>query len=381
MAYIPTSQLRQFDLEEKELVTSRWETKEGETYQKYISKLIRDGGGQHLLQWDFQNGKYGTFLKSENDLRGFKFWKEDIQFPRADNIYALDFSYSNFWHSIFRNACWSATHSFTQFYNCKFIDCQFHYSSFLGCRFEKCEFVRCDFIQGCRFINCDFENSSFNQLFTSNQTFTDCRFSSSVVISSPREKPNDKSWNISFDKKILKDFYISLRDAYQSSGAHDEEWDYYYLAKHSDTRYNSRNFAEKIYKLFSQEYLMGYGEKPLRCLLVSLGVVLLFSVLYMYVGFSVKYNDSSGNVITRIVAYNINFPYFFQNIFNLSFHTGWLKDFVSAFYFNILTFTSVGTSEIAPINAWGRFFLVAEVIFGVILVAAWLTTLFRKLIR
>lgn len=381
MAYIPISQLKQFDLEEKELVTSRWETNEGEAYKEYITELIRNGGGEDLLEWDFQNGKYGTFLKSENDLRGFTFWKEDIQFPRADNINALDFSYSEFWHSTFRNACWNATHFFTRFYNCKFIDCQFHYSSFLGCQFENCEFVRCDFIQGCRFTNCDFENSSFNQLFTSNQTFMDCRFSSSVAISSPREKPNDEFWKVSFEKTLLKDFYISLRDAYQTGGAHDEEWNYYYLAKQADTRYNSRNLSDKISKLFFQEYLMGYGEKPFRSLLVSLGVVLLFSVLSMYSGFSVTYNDASGNIIPRIVDYDINFSYFFRNIANLSFHMRWLADFMSSFYFNILTFTSLGTSEIAPINVLGRIYLISELILGVILVAAWLTTLFRKLIR
>jgi hypothetical protein len=380
--YIPILELNLFNASEMKYVTSRWKTSEGEVHYDYILEKIRDGGGENFLQGEFQNGMFDDFLADEYDLRGFRFWKEEIDFPRGDNIYALDLSYAKFWHSIFRDASWNASHCFDKFHNCKFINCQFHNTDFFGCSFENCCFENCDFIQHNIFENSDFTNTKFINFFTSNKLFVNCRFSSTVIVSPPpRKLPNDGAWNIEFDEKLLKDFYINIRDAYKNGGAHDKEWNYYFLAKHAGTRHNSQNVFDKLSKLFFQEYLMGYGEKPYRCLLVSLFVVITFSILFMYSGFSVSYYDLSDNVVSQIIDYDIDFPYFFRNIFNLSFHLSWLSDFAKSFYFNILTFTSVGTSEMTPINKLGRIYLVGEVISGVTLVGAWLATLFRKLIR
>ena len=95
--FIPISQLNQYNPEEHKKVTERRKTKEGVLSHEYIIERIREGAGKHFLQSDWENGKFGDLLDDFTDLRGFEFWKENINFPsNVDNFIALDFSYSNF---------------------------------------------------------------------------------------------------------------------------------------------------------------------------------------------------------------------------------------------------------------------------------------------
>jgi hypothetical protein len=76
---------------------NRWETAEGRIIGERVLELIRKGGGEDFLQWDFENGRLGL-LESQWDLAGFDLTSETIFFPEGDSFEAMDFSYARFWH-------------------------------------------------------------------------------------------------------------------------------------------------------------------------------------------------------------------------------------------------------------------------------------------
>lgn len=337
--YKSISQLKQYNPEEAHKVLNRWETEFGKETYEYIIELIRKGGGEHFLESDFQRGKYDGLLEDEYDLRGFKFWQENIEFPKTDNFNAIDFSYSKFWHSSFINACWHATFYFVRFYNCKFINCQFHYSTFLGCTFEKCQFVNCDFIEGDLFSNCSFESTNFENMFLGNQILNDCRLSSDVIIQKPIDVPNDKGWKEVLDKKSLSSFYLEISQAYRASGDIDNQWKNNYKSQYYFTRYNSKNNKEKYFRLIFKELLIGYGEKPFNSLIASIFVVIFFSILLMYSGVNISNYDSVGNYHSYLINYDLNSKFFFSHFFQFDFHLRWIKDLWDIFFFNFQSFT------------------------------------------
>ncbi|MCK4653029.1 MAG: pentapeptide repeat-containing protein [Candidatus Cloacimonetes bacterium] len=380
--FIPVSQLYQYKPEEHKKVTERWKTKEGKLNYEHIIKLIREGAGKHFLQSDWENGKFGDLLDDFTDLRGFEFWKENINFPpNVDNFVVLDFSYSNFWHSTFKNMTYHSDCYFGRFYNCQFVKSNFHFAYFMGCTFENCSFEDVDFIQHCLFDNCIFINTKFNNYFFPDRLFENCKFTSSVELNDPSFIPIDKNWKLEFNLKNLEGFYISIREAYKDGGAHDKEWNYYYKAKHASTRYNNKGFIDKYTKLIFNELLIGYGEKPTNCLKVSVFILILFAFLYMFVGLGFAQQDSSVSPTKEMVNYDINISYFIKNIFNPNYYWQCFKDFSNFLYFSIVTFTTVGYGDITLINPFGRFLSALEMLLGVTLIGAWVATFFRKLIR
>ena len=105
--------------EELKKYQERWQTDKGRKIQEYIVKKIKVGAGEDFLQYDYEVGKL-PILENEWDLKGIQIWKLDITFPKNDTFEAIDFSYSRFWHSKFKNAAFvgGGGGSFARIYNC-----------------------------------------------------------------------------------------------------------------------------------------------------------------------------------------------------------------------------------------------------------------------
>ncbi|WP_072890976.1 ion channel [Tepidibacter formicigenes] len=122
------------------------------------------------------------------------------------------------------------------------------------------------------------------------------------------------------------------------------------------------------------KHVVGYGEKPQNVLFLSFILISVFAYLYMIAG--LKINIYTNYIIDsqEIIKYNLddllkgNIKQFF-------------KDYLQAWYFSIVTFTTVGYGDIIPINFWGKILSSIEMFLGVTVVAAWTSTLVRKISR
>jgi uncharacterized protein YjbI with pentapeptide repeats len=274
--------LPHYDLKDQRKYKNRWQTPSGRKFQEKILKMIRDGAGEDILQWDFEGGRLGI-LESGWDLRGLVFSKEDIVFPKADNFSKIDFSYASFYHSKLRNATFFDTvTSFARVYNCQFVDCVFSSAEFYGTTFQKVKFINCAFVGGNSFTNCEFRDVQFQGCFVSNRVFFDCRFDEETVINDPPDRPLTLYAGVhNLDRVNLVEIYKGIKDAYAAGAAFEQARKYLFKERSSITRYNSKALIQKAKGLFL-EIVAGYGLKPLRVLIAMLIMFAIFSLLFMF---------------------------------------------------------------------------------------------------
>lgn len=343
--YIPLHQLHGYDPGEKNRLQGRWRNREAEDL---VLELIRNGGGEDFLQWEYENGILSGFLDDPNDLRGINLFDEMIEFSHEDNFDKIDFSYSQFYHSTFKNASFFGTSlSFVTIYNCKFINCRFHFAYWYGSTIENTSFENCDFVERHRFTNCDFINSKFTNYSISELLFADCRFDSNTMVENPKFSViSNKGRSSKFNKKQLCDYFKSIYEAYHTGNVPGLARKFKYLSEKSRTDYLSKNPLVWLKNKVLVEYLTGYGLKPLRPLMASVFTVIYFSFLY---GLNTAKVTSEG---------------FFDILWRI---------FFSGFWFSLTAFTKLGNiSELSYPNS--LYFLI-ECSLGTIFFVLFITTL------
>lgn len=279
--FIQINQLNGYEPDVAQRVRSRWEDSKNDQAKNLILGLIKKGGGEDFLQWDYQQGILKDFLDNEWDLRGIQIFNENIDFPHEDNFENIDFSYGKFYHSAFRNACIYATFDFVRIHNFKFINCSFHFTYWYGCTIENTIFENCNFVERHKFTNCDFINCKFINYSISELLFTDCRFDSNTIITKPKfyMVTSENKRSSGFDKKQLTDFYRSLHEGYHVSHIPELSRKYKHISQKSRTDYCSPNWLIYLRNKLFIEYLTGYGLKPIRPLIAALLTIVYFSFL------------------------------------------------------------------------------------------------------
>lgn len=295
----PVQLLPLYNPEKGKTLQDRWNTREGERDKQLLLKLINEGAGEDFLQGDFQSGRF-SILEDEGDLRGLELWSLDITFPKNDTFEGIiDFSYSKWWHSKFKNGLFACSLLFARIYNCEFKNCTFYMFYSYGTTFEKCKFIDCDFIQSSSFANCRFIDCEFAAPFIENRPFQDCLFDSSTKISDNFEKlkiHNSPSSSIKLESKEVPEIYKSIKDAYLAGEAFREYRKYFFLQKHFE-RNNSENILGKLSALL-QEFSTGYGVKPENTILLTIVVLLFFAFLFAF-----DTNSTSSPLLLSLAAF------------------------------------------------------------------------------
>jgi len=152
-------------------------------------------------------------------------------------------------------------------------------------------------------------------------------------------------WN---DSGMAEDTYRKLRLRYSQQGEPEIAGEFFYREKVNQRR--QKTTLKRIVDYFIKELLFGYGEKPFNVLTSSIIIILIFSGIYKYSNL-LKFKDNSA-----------------------------VFDFISALYFSIVTFTTLGYGDYHP-TSWLRIFSAIEALFGAVLIALFVVTLTRKLIR
>lgn len=269
-------------------VADRWDAYENRDQAKEIFDKIRAGGGEDFLQWEYEQRKF-PMLEDYTDLRGIKFFKEDITFPaNTDNFEAIDFGFAEFWHTNFKNACFSSSHfKFARLYNTEFRECTLGFTHYFGCSFDRVRFIDCEFREKNTFTNCDFKSVSFAGCAFSERAFFDCRFDEQTKVGMPTARRNTK-----LEKKLEASFFRGVRESYEAGDVSDAADDYFLAERMSITRNNTDDLLPKVRGYFV-EALAGYGVRPVRVLLSMLVVLAAFSV-----AFALKFGTNKGLMLS-----------------------------------------------------------------------------------
>ncbi|SMO92992.1 pentapeptide repeat-containing protein [Fodinibius sediminis] len=372
--FIEISQLQEYDSDEHEKVSERWNTKLGIKAQKHIENLINRGAGEDFLHYDVQSGILNGFLEHEWDLRGIILAQLEVECPKGDNFQGVDFSYSKFFNCHFEGCLFDATFLFTKFRNCKFENCTFSSALFKGSFIRNCEFKNIDFINCCRIDNCEIENTRFSGFFTKRNLFSNCKIYNSTEIEKPQEYPNGKWEDLKFNYQTLTDFYSELSLGFNETKALEKSSENRFLARKAYTNHNTKSEIKKWLRFLVNEKVAGYGEKPSFVLRASISLILLFAIFYLFSGFSVKGSS-------EIINYNIDLFGFWSQFNDLNFYTSLADNFLTSLYFSTKVFLIIGSDNLSLTSNWGTTWVIVESFLGITLISSWTALLLRKILR
>jgi ion channel/pentapeptide repeat protein len=155
------------------------------------------------------------------------------------------------------------------------------------------------------------------------------------------------------DIKEAKLTYILLEKYFKNIGFFNRAGDFYYRKKMMEGKeYNNNDRKMKFYSNLIFKHLCGYGERPINVLIISILIILLYSLGYASLGGPEGIGEG-------------------DNIY------------VDSVYFSIVTFTTLGFGDLHP-NASIPLMKVSaasEAYFGIILMPLFIVILTRRLIR
>lgn len=323
--FIPIYQLQGYDQKESERVTDRWNSSEGRKHREMILGLIRQGAGEDFLQYYVESGPLGHFLDDMWDLKGFSLFKEEIDFPTADNFEAIDFSYARFYHCILRNCCLNASFRFAKIYNCQFIDCVFNFSHWYGATIEKSQFSRCDFVNFNKFINCSFIGSQIKDFSTANIMFADCQFDAGTSIDVPQLNMVLAKGQNQMKDTELSGYYKALEEGYAAGGVPELSRKYHFLSRKARNDFLSENRLSWLATKIFVELLTGYGVEPSRPIIGAVITILIFACLFWVQqgSFYKAFLLSSSAFVTidsaSLLPFPFNFLYVVESLFGIVF--------------------------------------------------------------
>ena len=270
-----------------------------------------------------------------------------------------------------------------QFDNIEFINCSFENSVFINCKFNKVKFINCSLknsvLKFAKLNNIITENSNFKKSIFINchicfMTIKDCDLKSFKLVES-------YIYNLEFDDSLVTKFnedtffdelnnknyencykfYRSVAYKFQENNLLDKYGEYLYIYKTIE-----RKTLKGLKRLRSDSLwlICGYGERPTYALITSLEIIFLFTILYLVFGLKIG---------TEIISYK-------ELFFTDKPTEVMVDDFIRAFHFSIVTFTTVGYGDITPFG-YSIFLSGIEMFLGVTMVGIWTATLARKINR
>lgn len=262
-------------------------------------------------------------------------------------------------------------------FSCHFINCDI-YSKFLNCIlsfaiFEKCKLNASNFEQSAM------DNIIIIDSYLDMIIFSDCDLCGAKTISTYikdlefrdkfQTKLDEKSF---FDKlpvrlKTREEYeglymtYETLANKFKENSLNNNFGEYYYLCKKTQ-----RKTLKIIPKIESYLYWLtcGYGERPEFAVYSSLVIIVIFAILYLFLG--VEIDD-------KTTIYNMS------TIKNLSISKA-LKDLNETLSLSIGSFGGVGTINCKPTEI-SYILTNLEVLIGVVMMGLGIGTLTRKVVR
>ncbi len=156
-----------------------------------------------------------------------------------------------------------------------------------------------------------------------------------------------------------EEIYRNLRRTCESDGLFETAGRFFQkemkMRRRQMPLFSSKRFISKLV-----EFSCGYGERPLRIIILSAMVILLFTSIFFMTGLS-----DSGEII--------------QFSFNASINEN-ISDLLNSLYFSVVTFTTLGYGDILPIGI-SKLFAGIEALMGGFILALFVVVFVKKMTR
>lgn len=232
----------------------------------------------------------------------------------------------------------------------RFFEVSFKDTVLCKIRFDKCTFVRCLFI-GSSVEDCEFTTCQFIETNTQKMKINRCLF-------------DPKCFDNNFDLKVDTNIAIGLYQALYKNAINEHQSEYaleseYKMREAEDSHlsYKKREclidwkeyYPKKIFNL-GYDFVAGYGLRTLRVFRLLGIVITFFSVLNYWLR-----------------------EYIFDN--------GEITSFIDAIYFTCVTITTLGFGDITPGTQFGKIFIAAQVLLGVLVISLFLSAVAGRILR
>ena len=156
-----------------------------------------------------------------------------------------------------------------------------------------------------------------------------------------------------------EEIYRNLRKTTESQGLFELAGYFFQremvMRRYQLPQHSTKRFLSKIVDLFC-----GYGEEPARVVILSLLTIFSFALIFFFIGIT----DGSTNI-------------------QFTFSQTWLenlKNFFYTLYFSVVTFTTLGYGDLAPMG-WTRAFAAIEAFLGSFILALFVVVFVKKMTR
>jgi hypothetical protein len=308
----------------------------------------------------------------------------------------IDFKYINFSNVIFENCLFEL---------CSFYRCNISYKSIMEIfhgTLQRCNFDLCDlngiiikrcklnvvsfrdvclsksnliknsfnsvkFIDDCSLIDCIIRDvcCCFNILFVNEKSYTKLSFGSYIGPFNYKDNYyclKNKSKHHCEKKDLhISNSYMTFGNQYLKNDIHDKYGECFYqskVAKHRTLKGIKRIVSS------ASNLVCGYGEKPFRSFGVSLIIIIICAIIYLFTG--IKTQSGVINYPKTLMTSGIQVL---------------LQDLLYCIHFSVVTFSTTGYGDLVPYGKLSMLIANVEIITGVIMVAIWTSTLVRKMTR
>jgi uncharacterized protein YjbI with pentapeptide repeats len=298
-------------------------------------------GGAHFARVSFSGGAYfagATFF----DRAGFSraAFSEEAEFMSA--------TFSGDAH--FLNATF---HKWARFEESRFLDVT--------------DFVRVQFLGDTSFWKAKFEKSvDFHMAaFAKNVSFLDTEFTGELNFEGSKFMKN--TGEDATSSALLEKSYRNVKNALLEKGDYTAAGTFYYRemeARRSQAKRMSRVWMT-LYK-----WLSGYGERPQRIILISLAIIALSALVFLFNGIYIS------SELSQIANVKIDY-----GLLSLKLSQKLLTDFLDCLYYSAATFIHIGQPNIVPAGNFSKATVAVEGFFGIFLIVLFVVVTARKMIR
>jgi len=375
VSHMNTREGAEFDLRTVRFLRDRWETDEGQRVQEEVLENLRRGAGvrgilnRHWLEHQENTSPYefpfypaeamkpGAFwVLHEDDLRGIKFWIEDLS--GLSGLEKANLAYSEFWHCKLDGTAFSLmglTHA--KFHNCSMVRSCFAMSGGFEVEFEKCNLSEADFY-GAGFEQVRFSDCNLTEVFWGDAYLGNMQIDHATIVPTDFRRELDGR---TMAGQQLPDLLRFFRQAYSKSEIWHRADQFLYVERKAHRRYFLRPSGSGWFKPMQfgrwlgdvcSEAFYGYGIR-VRNVLCSAGAVgVLFAALYWFLGTPELTNSA-------------------------------VEGALQALYFLFTTFATLGYGDLHYSSnfPWLRLLSTLEAVVGAVMIASVVAVLARKQMR
>jgi len=238
------------------------------------------------------------------------------------------------------------------FYRANFEQAHCFKVDFSGCSLMKANFrnanLHCANLEGCNLLGTCFSHAKLEHV----------NWGEKMLQEYQAELTQIRSEQIDFYQQA-EEIYRHLRKASEEEGLFELAGRFFkremVCRRKQHSKFSLARMISKIVDLFC-----GYGEEPLRVIIFTNVLILIYAVLYFFTGLS----QGSGMIGYQAGA-------------SLAEHG---QSFLNALYFSVVTFTTLGYGDITPLG-WSRVLAACEALMGSFTIALFVVVFVKKMTR